>query len=51
MDNQALQQEAGGFARAMHDTGLVSAYHPVFLRVVLSQDSAPSSALMSASSA
>src|SRR5690606_4669492 len=28
----ALQQEAGGFARAMHDTGLVSAYHAPCLR-------------------
>ncbi|MGH8128430.1 MAG: hypothetical protein ACRETC_08695 [Gammaproteobacteria bacterium] len=39
MDAQALQQEATGFARAMHDTGLVSAYHPVFLRFAL--DEAP----------
>ncbi len=37
MDTQALQQEAGGFARAMHDTGLVSAYEPVFLRFALEQ--------------
>ena len=35
MDAQALQQEASGFARAMHDTGLVSAYHSVFLRFAL----------------
>ncbi|WP_232802382.1 hypothetical protein [Alloalcanivorax mobilis] len=35
MDGPALQQEAGGFARAMHDTGLVSAYHPVFMRFAL----------------
>lgn len=35
MDAHGLQQEAGGFARAMHDTGLVSAYHPVFLRFIL----------------
>ncbi|WLD58302.1 hypothetical protein NFC81_00570 [Salinispirillum sp. LH 10-3-1] len=32
MDDSALQSEATGFARAMHDTGLVSAYHAVFLR-------------------
>ena len=32
MDETALQQEAGGFARAMHDTGLVSAYHATCLR-------------------
>ncbi len=35
MDNAALQSEATGFARAMHDTGLVSAYHPVLLRHLL----------------
>ncbi|HYW76747.1 MAG TPA: hypothetical protein VFA48_09000 [Gammaproteobacteria bacterium] len=35
MDAQMLRREAGGLARAMHDTGLVSAYHPVFLRYVL----------------
>ncbi|WP_299440313.1 hypothetical protein [uncultured Rhodospira sp.] len=34
MDDGALQQEARAFARAMHDTGLVSPYHPVFLRHV-----------------
>lgn len=39
MDGQALQQEAGGFARALHDTGLVSAYQPVFLRFALTQSS------------
>ncbi|MGD8690512.1 MAG: hypothetical protein PVI37_11310, partial [Gammaproteobacteria bacterium] len=39
MDAQALQQEAGGLARAMHDTGLVSAYHAVFLRFALTQTS------------
>lgn len=38
MDYQALRQEALGFARAMHDTGLVSPYHPVFLRHVLGQN-------------
>lgn len=32
MDVHALTQEANGFARAMHDTGLVSPYHPLFLR-------------------
>lgn len=32
MDGTALQHEAGGFARAMHDTGLVSDYHTVLLR-------------------
>ncbi|MEQ6916589.1 hypothetical protein [Halomonas aquatica] len=35
MDAAALQGEATGFARAMHDTGLVSAYHPVLLRHLL----------------
>lgn len=35
MDATALSREASGFARAMHDTGLVSAYHPVFLRHIL----------------
>ncbi|MFW3614017.1 hypothetical protein [Billgrantia antri] len=37
MDNAALQGEATGFARAMHDTGLVSPYHPVLLRYLLDQ--------------
>ena len=32
MDDMALQYEANGFARSMHDTGLVSAYHAVLLR-------------------
>ncbi|WP_136247536.1 hypothetical protein [Halomonas borealis] len=32
MDTTALQAEATGFARAMHDTGLVSPYHPVLMR-------------------
>ena len=31
MDEMTLQAEASGFARAMHDTGLVSAYHPLLL--------------------
>ncbi|MBN7798599.1 hypothetical protein [Parahaliea mediterranea] len=35
MDFNALQQEAGGFARAMHDVGLVSDYHASFLRWLL----------------
>ncbi|MBZ0331648.1 hypothetical protein KZO25_15130 [Halomonas sp. ANAO-440] len=35
MDNSALQSEATGFARAMHDTGLASAYHPVLIRHLL----------------
>lgn len=38
MDNQALQSEATGFARAMHDTGLVSPYHAVLLRHLLEVD-------------
>ncbi|WP_347330208.1 hypothetical protein [Marinimicrobium locisalis] len=37
MDAGALQYEATGFARAMHDTGLVSPYHPVLLRHLLEQ--------------
>lgn len=32
MDEATLQYEAAGFARSMHDTGLVSPYHPVLLR-------------------
>jgi len=32
MDAATLGQEAAGFARAMHDTGLVSPYHTVLLR-------------------
>ncbi len=32
MDDVSLQYEAAGFARSMHDTGLVSPYHPVLLR-------------------
>lgn len=34
LDANALQSEAIGFARAMHDTGLVSAYHTEFLRFI-----------------
>ena len=37
MDAQALQTEATGFARAMHDTGLVSPYHAVLLRHLMDQ--------------
>lgn len=37
MDAGALQSEATGFARAMHDTGLVSPYHAVLLRFLLDQ--------------
>ncbi len=36
MDAAALAKEATAFARAMHDTGLVSAYHAFFLRHILS---------------
>ncbi|TVR16268.1 MAG: hypothetical protein EA401_01605 [Planctomycetota bacterium] len=35
LDQQALANEASGFARSMHDTGLVSPYHAVFLRFLL----------------
>ncbi|WP_290651627.1 hypothetical protein, partial [Aquisalimonas sp.] len=35
MDDIALAQEAADFARSMHGTGLVSPYHPVFLRHLL----------------
>ncbi|MEE4637449.1 MAG: hypothetical protein V2J42_01750 [Wenzhouxiangella sp.] len=35
MDSGGLQAEAGGCARAMHDTGLVSAYHAVLIRHLL----------------
>jgi hypothetical protein len=34
MDEQNLRNEALGFSRAMHDTGLVSPYHAVFLRYI-----------------
>lgn len=34
LDAGGLAQEATAFARAMHDTGLVSSYHAVFLRHV-----------------
>lgn len=39
MDGNALQSEAYGFARAMHDTGLVSPYHAVFLRYIAQEHS------------
>ncbi|SFC27666.1 hypothetical protein SAMN05660443_2034 [Marinospirillum celere] len=38
MDAKALQSEATGFARAMHDTGLVSPYHAVLVRHLLEVD-------------
>ncbi|TDO16510.1 MULTISPECIES: hypothetical protein [Halomonas] len=38
MDSGALQYEATGFARAMHDTSLVSSYHAVLLRYLLDHD-------------
>jgi hypothetical protein len=38
MDDSALQYEATGFARAMHDTGLVSAYHPTLLCYLLERN-------------
>lgn len=37
MDGVALQSEAMGFARAMHDTGLVSPYHTVLVRHLANQ--------------
>lgn len=36
-DENALQAEALGFARAMHDTGLVSPYHASFLRFIFDE--------------
>lgn len=35
LDTRGLQYEATGFARAMHDTGLVSPYHAELLRFVM----------------
>lgn len=35
MDAEALEFEARGFARAMHDTGLVSPYHAAFVRYLV----------------
>ncbi|RUR36067.1 hypothetical protein [Vreelandella populi] len=37
MDTTALQAEAMGFARAMHDTGLVSPYHTVLMRYLVDE--------------
>lgn len=37
MDQAALQAESTGFARAMHDTGLVSPYHAVLMRYLLEE--------------
>lgn len=37
MDTGALQSETSGFARAMHDTGLVSRYHAVLVRHLVTQ--------------
>jgi hypothetical protein len=37
MDESGLQYEASGFARAMHDTGLVSPYHAELLRYLLEE--------------
>ncbi|WP_417864161.1 hypothetical protein [Vreelandella venusta] len=37
MDSAALQAEAIGFARAMHDTGLVSPYHTILMRYLLEE--------------
>ena len=46
MDSSALQGEATGFARSMHDTGLVSPYHATFIRFILeNQDSLIAEAL------
>ena len=38
MDRTALQSEATGFARAMHDTGLVSPYHVTLVQLLCDQD-------------
>ncbi len=38
MDRTGLQSEAAGFARAMHDTGLVSPYHAVLLDMLRNHD-------------
>ena len=40
MDEGLLQQEAYGFARSMHDVGLVSDYHAVFLCWLIDNDKA-----------
>ncbi len=41
MDAASLAQESSGFARAMHDTGLVSDYHAVFLRWLVEHGETP----------
>lgn len=38
LDRSGLQSEASGFARAMHDTGLVSPYHAVLVRFLVDHD-------------
>lgn len=38
MDAMALDSEAQGLSRAMHDTGLVSPYHAAFIRHALAAD-------------
>ena len=38
MDAMALDSEAQGFSRAMHDTGLVSPYHAIFVRHTMAED-------------
>ncbi len=38
LDSAGLQYEATGAARAMHDTGLVSAYHAVLIRYIVGQE-------------
>ncbi|WP_336365829.1 hypothetical protein [Marinobacter sp. C2H3] len=40
MDLTALQNEARGFARSMHDTGLVSPYHATFVRFIAREQDA-----------
>jgi hypothetical protein len=37
MDAQALQNEATGFARSMHDTGLVSPYHASLVQFIVEE--------------
>lgn len=41
MDETALVSEAMGFARAMHDTGLVSDYHAAFVRWAVHYEGTP----------
>jgi hypothetical protein len=41
MDETALVSEARGFARAMHDTGLVSDYHAAFVRWAVDYEGTP----------